>query len=53
MTLGPRLNNGAYSVVLISDNGSGGSGQRQDLYSLVLRGVGDPADIPGAASISV
>jgi len=53
MTLGPRLNNGAYSVVLISDNGSGGSGQRQDLYSLVLRGVGDPADIPGVASISV
>lgn len=53
MTLGPRLNNGAYSVVLISDNGSGGSGQRQDLYSLVLRGVGDPADIPGAATISV
>jgi hypothetical protein len=53
MTLGPRLNNGAYSVVLISDNGSGGSGQRQDLYSLVLRGVGDPADTPGAATISV
>lgn len=53
MTLGPRLNNGTYSVVLISDNGSGGSGQRQDLYSLVLRGVGDPAGIPGSATISV
>jgi hypothetical protein len=53
MTLGPKLNNGAYSVVLISDNGSGGSGQRQDLYSLALRGVGDPADTPGAAPITV
>lgn len=53
MTLGPRLNDGSYSVVLISDNGSGGSGQRQDLYSLVLRGVRESADGPGSTAVSI
>jgi hypothetical protein len=51
MTLGPKLNDGAYSLVLISDNGSGGSGQRQDLYSLVLRGVQDPTQVPAAVLV--
>lgn len=39
ITLGPKLNNGAYSIVLVSDDGAGQDGQRQDLYTLVLRGV--------------
>lgn len=39
ITLGPRLSDGTYSVLLISDDGAGQAGQRQDLYSLVLRGI--------------
>lgn len=39
ITLGPKLNNGAYSVVLVSDDGAGQDGQRQDLYTLALHGV--------------
>jgi hypothetical protein len=43
MTLGPELDNGAYSLLLISDNGSGANGQRQDLYSFTLQGVPEPS----------
>jgi hypothetical protein len=39
ITLGPRLSDGSYSVLLVSDDGAGESRQRQDLYSLVLRGL--------------
>lgn len=39
ITLGPRLADGTYSVLLISDDGAGEARQRQDLYSLVLRGL--------------
>lgn len=39
ITLGPQLDASTYSLVLISDDGGGQLGQRQDLYSLVLRGV--------------
>ncbi|MCB1291872.1 esterase-like activity of phytase family protein [Mycolicibacterium sp.] len=42
ITLGPRLADGTYGVLLISDDGTGQAGQRQDLYSLVLRGVTAP-----------
>jgi hypothetical protein len=41
MTLGPKLNNGGYSVLLVSDDGSSEAFQRQDLYNLVLFGVKD------------
>lgn len=41
MTLGPRLNNGGYTVLLVSDDGSGESAQRQDLFNFVLYGVKD------------
>ncbi|MFY9335177.1 MAG: esterase-like activity of phytase family protein [Mycobacterium sp.] len=39
ITLGPRLSDGTYSVLLVSDDGAGESRQRQDLFSLVLRGL--------------
>lgn len=39
ITLGPRLSDGSYSVLLVADDGAGESRQRQDLYSLVLRGL--------------
>ena len=39
ITLGPRLSDGNYSVLLVSDDGAGEARQRQDLYSLVLRGL--------------
>lgn len=39
ITLGPRLSDGSYSVLLVSDDGAGEARQRQDLYSLVLRGL--------------
>lgn len=45
MTLGPEIDNGAYSLLLISDNGSGANGQRQDLYSFTLQGVPEPSTI--------
>ena len=45
MTLGPELDNGAYSLLLISDNGSGAGGQRQDLYSFTLQGIPEPSTI--------
>jgi hypothetical protein len=45
MTLGPELDNGAYSLLLISDDGSGVGGGRQDLYSFTLQGVPEPSTI--------
>jgi len=39
MTLGPRLSDGSYSVLLVSDDGNGELGQRQDVFSLILGGV--------------
>ena len=43
MTFGPTLASGAASLLLISDNGSGAGGQRQDLYALAV--VPEPASI--------
>ena len=39
MTLGPVLTNGAYSLLLVSDDGSGELAQRQDIFSLILAGL--------------
>lgn len=36
ITLGPLLDNGQQSVLLVSDDGSGSNGQTQSLYSLAL-----------------
>ena len=42
LTLGPRLSNGSYTLLLVSDDGSGAMAQRQDSFSLVLSGLADP-----------
>ena len=42
ITLGPRLSNGSYALLLVSDDGSGAMAQRQDSLSLVLSGLVDP-----------
>ena len=39
ITLGPELVNGAYPLLLVSDNGSGDFAQRQDIVSLTLQGL--------------
>ena len=39
VTLGPQLSDGSYSLLMVSDDGSGILGQRQGLLSLTLRGV--------------
>lgn len=44
MTLGPRLTDGSDSLLLISDDGNGQLGQRQDVFSLILGGV-SPAGV--------
>lgn len=41
MTLGPRLTDGSHSLLLISDDASGQLGQRQDVLSLILGGLGE------------
>jgi hypothetical protein len=45
MALGPRLKDGTYSILLISDDGGGEARQEQNLFSLVLRGVQDSPSI--------
>lgn len=42
ITLGPRLSNGSYTLLLVSDNGGGAMAQRQDSFSLVLSGLVAP-----------
>ena len=39
ITLGPRLSDGSYTMLLVSDDGSGELAQRQSLLSLTLCGV--------------
>lgn len=39
IALGPQLSDGSYSLLMVSDDGSGILGQRQGLLSLSLRGV--------------
>jgi hypothetical protein len=45
MTLGPQLDNGAYSLLLISDDSNGVLFQQQNLYSFTLQGVPEPSTI--------
>jgi len=46
ITLGPRLSDGSYALLLVSDDGIGAMAQRQDSFSLILRGVTAPAPTP-------
>lgn len=39
ITLGPRRDDGSYTLLLISDNGAGAMGQRQSVFSLTLAGM--------------
>ena len=41
MTLGPRIGDGTYNLLLISDDGAGELAQRQGVLSLILRGAAD------------
>jgi len=52
ITLGPRLRDGSYGILLVSDNGSGQLGQRQTVLPLVLRGLTiSPGSTPPATSV--
>jgi len=51
ITLGPELSDGSYSLLLVSDNGSGTLGQRQNSFSLTLNGVSGPTS--ASTSIAV
>jgi len=46
ITLGPRLTDGSYALLLVSDDGIGAMAQRQDSFSLILSGVTAPAPAP-------
>lgn len=46
ITLGPRLSDGSYALLLVSDDGIGAMAQRQDSFSLILSGVTAPAPTP-------
>ena len=46
ITLGPRLTDGSYALLLVSDDGIGAMAQRQDSFSLILSGVTAPAPTP-------
>lgn len=46
ITLGPRLSDGSYALLLVSDDGIGAMAQRQDSFSLILSGVTAPAPSP-------
>ncbi len=39
ITLGPPLSDGSYALLLVSDDGIGAMAQRQDSFSLILRGL--------------
>lgn len=43
---GPQLGDGSYALLLVSDDGIGAMAQRQDSFSLILRGVTAPAPTP-------
>lgn len=53
ITLGPRLGDGSHALLLVSDDGIGAMAQRQDSFSLILRGVTDPAPAPTSTPIEV
>ena len=47
LTLGPKLGDGSYALLLVSDDGGGRLGQRQTTMSLILHGVSG-APVTGA-----
>ena len=51
ITLGPRLSDSSYSLMLVSDNGSGAMGQRQNSFSLILNGVSEPTPAPSPIEV--
>ena len=46
ITLGPRLTDGSYALLLVSDDGISAMAQRQDSFSLILSGITAPAPAP-------
>ena len=51
ITLGPKRSDDSYSLLLVSDNGSGALGQRQTSFSLILNGVSAPATPPTSIAV--
>jgi hypothetical protein len=51
ITLGPQLGDSSYAVLLVSDNGSGAMGQRQNSFSLTLKGLTGPTTEPTDISV--
>ncbi|XAL99999.1 esterase-like activity of phytase family protein [Phycisphaeraceae bacterium D3-23] len=47
VTLGPRLDNGDYALVLVADDGGGGGFNAQALTTLRLSGINLPGDLDG------
>ncbi|MEM9416564.1 MAG: esterase-like activity of phytase family protein [Planctomycetota bacterium] len=47
VTLGPRLDNGDYALILVSDDGGGGGFNAQALTTLRLSGIALPGDLDG------
>ena len=44
--MGPPLSDGSYALLLVSDDGIGAMAQRQDSFSLILKGVTAPTTAP-------
>jgi hypothetical protein len=53
ITLGPRLDNGDYALVLVSDDGGGGGLNGQNLTTLRLSGVAMPGDLDGDWAVGI
>lgn len=53
VTLGPRLDNGDYALVLVSDDGGGGGFNPQNLTTLRLTGVAMPGDLDGDWAVGI
>lgn len=53
VTLGPRLDNGDYALVLVSDDGGGGGLNGQNLTTLRLSGVAMPGDLDGDWAVGI
>ncbi|MFI4861491.1 MAG: esterase-like activity of phytase family protein [Phycisphaerales bacterium JB063] len=47
VTLGPRLDNGDYAIILVSDDGGGSGFNGQNLITLRLSGIALPGDLDG------
>ena len=53
VTLGPRLDNGDYALVLVSDDGGGDGFNGQNLTTLRLSGVAMPGDLNGDWAVGI